>query len=77
MMALRTQHTFDALPFFKAQRRDLLAGAFSLLRQFGSTNLSYDVLTQPLLCGGKVLPYDHRNILESTLHFSHKTGLLA
>ena len=62
-------------PSFDAQRRDLLAGVFNLVRPFGYNNLSNEVLMQLLLYGDEDLPNDlNRNILDLTLQFIHKTG---
>ena len=60
---------------FDTQRRDLLAGVLPLIRPFGLTNPSNDVLTQLLMYGNKDFPDEiNRNILELTLQFIHETG---
>ena len=62
-------------PSFDTQRRDLLAGVLALIRPFGLTNPSNEVLTQLLMYGNKDFPDEiNRNILELTLHFIHETG---
>ena len=70
-----TEHFLLLCPSFDAQRRDLLAGVFDLVRPFGYNNLSNEVLMQLLLYGDEDLPNDlNRNILDLTLQFIHKTG---
>ena len=60
---------------FDAQRRDLLAGVFDVLRPYGHSNLSNKVLTQLLLYGDENFSYDlNKTILNLTLQFIHKTG---
>ena len=55
--------------------RDLLAGVLALIRPFGLTNPSNEVLTQLLMYGNKDFPDEiNRNILELTLQFIHETG---
>ena len=64
-------------PSFEVQRRNLLAGVFTLLRPFGYIDLSNEVLTQLLLFDDKCLPNDvNRNILKLTLLYIHTTGRL-
>ena len=62
-------------PSFDAQRRDLLAGAFDVLRLYGHSNPSNMVLAQLLLYGDEKFPYDlNKTIFNLTLQFIHKTG---
>ena len=70
-----TEHFLLLCPSFAAQRRDLLAGVFALLRPFGHTNLPNNALMQILLYGDKNLPNElNRNILLLTLQFIQKSG---
>ena len=72
-----TEHFLLLCPSFEVQRRNLLAGVFSLFRPFGYIDLSNEVLTQLLLFGDKGLPNDvNRNILKLTLLFIHTTSRL-
>ena len=62
-------------PSFDIQRQNLLAGVLALVRPFGITNPSNEVLTQLLMYGDKDFPNEiNRNILDLTLHFIHETG---
>ena len=45
------EHFLLLCPCFDAQRRDLLAGVYDVLRPFGHSNLSNEVLTKLLLYG--------------------------
>ena len=66
---------FVALSIFDTQRRDLLSGVLALVRPFGFTNPSNEVLTQLLMYGNKDFPDEiNRNIPELTLKFIHETG---
>ena len=59
----------------KIKRRDLLAGILALVRPFGLSNPSNEVLTQLLMYGNKDFPVEvNRNILELTLPYIHETG---
>ena len=70
-----TEHFFLLCPSFDIQRRDLLAGVLALVRPYGLSNPSNEVLTQLLMYGNKDFPDEiNRNILESTLRFIHETG---
>ena len=72
-----TEHYLLLCPSFEVQRRNLLAGAFALLRPFGYIDLSNEALTQLLLFGDKGLPNDvNRNILKLTLLYIQTTGRL-
>ena len=52
-----------------------LAGVLALVRPFGLTKPSNEVLTQLLMYGNKDFPDEiNRNILELTLQFIHETG---
>ena len=67
--------TFFALDKDSTQRRDLLAGVLALVRPFGPTNPSNEVLTQLLMYGNKDFPDEiNRNILELTVQSIHETG---
>ena len=69
------EHFLLLCPSFDAQRRDLLAGVFDVLRPYGHSNLSNKVLTQLLLYGDENFSYDlNKTILNLTLQFIHKTG---
>ena len=69
------EHFLLLCPSFDTQRRDLLAGVLALVRPFGLTNPSNEVLTQLLMYGNKDFPDEiNRNILELTLQFIHETG---
>ena len=69
-----TEHFLLHCPSFDKERRDLLAGVFSLLRPYGYIDSSNKFLTELLLYGDKGLSNDvNRDILQSTLHI-HKTG---
>ena len=60
---------------FDIQRRDLLAKVLALVRPFGLSNPSNEVLTQLLMYGNKDFPDEiNRNILELTLRLIHETG---
>ena len=61
-------------PSFDTQRRDLLAGVLALIRPFGLTNPSNEVLTQLLVYGNDFPDEINRNILELTLQLIHETG---
>ena len=70
-----TEHFLLLCPSFDTQRRDLLAGVLALIRPFGLTKPSSEVLTQLLIYGNKDFPDEiNRNILELTLQFIHETG---
>ena len=69
------EHFLLLCPSFDAQRRDLLAGVFDVLRLYGHSNPSNMVLTQLLLYGDEKFSYDlNKTILNLTLQFIHKTG---
>ena len=53
-----TEHFLLLCPSFEAERRNLLARVFELLRPYGYIDLSNEVLTQLLLYGDKHLPND-------------------
>ena len=69
-----TEHFLLLCPSFDTQRRDL-AGVLALVRPFGLSKPSNEVLTQLLMYGNKDFPDEiNRNILELTLRFIHETG---
>ena len=84
------EHFLLLCPSFDAQRRDLLAGVFDVLRPFGLSNLSNKVLTreetrrevfsslvltQLLLYGDEKFSYDlNRTILNLTIQFIRETA---
>ena len=70
-----TEHFLLHCPSFDEERRDLLAGVFSLLRPYGYINSSNNFLTKLSLYGDKGLSNDvNRDILQLTLQYIHKTG---
>ena len=61
-------------PSFDEERSDLLAGVFALLRPYGYTNPSSNILIGLLLYSYKDLANDiNRNMLQLTLQFIRKT----
>ena len=57
------------------KRRDLPVGVLALVRPFGLSNPSNEVLLQLLIYVHKDFPDEiNRNILELTLRFIHETG---
>ena len=69
------EHFLLLCPSFDAQRRDLLAGVYDVLRPFGHNNLPNKVLTQLLLYGDEKFSYDlNRTILNLTIQFIRETG---
>ena len=57
------------------QDANLLAGVLALIRPFGLTNPSNEVLTQLLMYGNKDFPDEiNRNVLELTLQFILEAG---
>ena len=69
------EHFLLLCPSFDAQRRDLLAGVYDVLRPFGHSNLSNKVLTQLLLYGDEKFSDDlNRTILNLTIQFIRETG---
>ena len=69
------EHFLLLCPSFDAQRRDLLAGVYDVLRPFGHSNLSNKVLTQLLLYGDEKFSCDlNRTIFNLTIQFIRKTG---
>ena len=69
------EHFLLLCPSFDAQRRDLLAGVYDVLRPFGHSNLSNKVLTHLLLYGNEKFSYDlNRTILNLTIQFIRETG---
>ena len=70
-----TEHFLLHCPSFDKERRDLLAGVFSILRPYGYIDSSNKFLTELLLYGDKGLSNDvNRDILQLTLQYIHKTG---
>ena len=70
-----TELFLSLCPSLAAQFRDLLAGAFALLRPFGYTNFQNNALMKVLLYGDKNLPNElNKNILLLTLKFIHNFG---
>ena len=70
-----TEHFLLLCPSFDIQQRDLLAGVLALVRPFGLSNPSNEILKQLLMYGNKDFPDEiNRNILELTLRFIHETG---
>ena len=70
-----TEHFLLHWPSFDEERRELLAGVFSLLRPYGYIDPSNKFHTELLLYGNKVLSNDvNRDILQLTLQYIHKTG---
>ena len=73
-----TEHFLLHCPSFDEERRDLLAGVFSLLRPYGYIDPSNKFLTELLLYGDKGLSNDvNRDISKLTLQYIHKTGRIA
>ena len=71
------EHFLLRCPSFDAQRRDLLAGVYDVLRPFGHSNLSNKVLTQLLLYGDESFSYYlNRTILNLTIQFIRETAIL-
>ena len=72
-----TEHFLLLFPTLDIQRGDLLAGVLALVRPFGLSNPSNEVLTQLLMYGNKDFPDEiNGNILELTLYLIHETGRL-
>ena len=71
-----TEYCLLLCPSFDTQRQDLLAGVLALVRPFGLTNPSNEVLTQTVnIDGNKDFPDEiNRNILELTQQFIHEAG---
>ena len=70
-----TEHFLLHCPSFDGERRDLLAGVFSLLRPCGYIDPSNKFLAELLLYGDKGLSNDvNRDKLQLTLQYIHKTG---
>ena len=55
-------HFLLLCPSFDIQRRDLLAGVLALVKPFGITNPSTEVLTQLLMYGDKNFPDEIKEI---------------
>ena len=69
------EHFLLHYPSLEEERRDPLAGVFSLLRPYGYIDSSNKFLTELLLFGDKGLSNDvNRDILQLTLQYIHKTG---
>ena len=67
------EHFLLLCPSFDIQRRDL-AAVLALVRPFGVSHPSNEILTQPLMYGNKNFSDEiTRNILELILHFIHET----
>ena len=70
-----TEHFLLHCPSFDEERRDLLAGVFSLLQPYGYIDPSNKFLTELLLYGDKGLSNGiNRDMLQLTLQYIHKTG---
>ena len=70
-----TGHFLLLCPSLAVPRRDLLAGAFALLRPYGHTDLQKNLLMQILFYGDKNFPDEvNKDILLLTLNFIHKSG---
>ena len=69
-----TEHFLLHYPSFDVERRDLLAGVFSLLRPYGYIDPSNKFLTE-LKYGDKGLSNDvNRDILQLTLQYIHSSN---